>query len=76
MSRNIRTTVVYILNDFKRVHNRIYSDFSVSTRKNFRAVDLMIRNMKLMKNFQINIFFDNDFVENFSITTSKIDIIN
>ena len=30
MNRNIRTTTVYILNDFKRAHNKIYSDFSAS----------------------------------------------
>ena len=31
MNRNIRTTAVYILNNFKRVHSKIYSDFSAST---------------------------------------------
>ena len=30
MSRNIRATAVYILNDFKRAHSKIYFDFSVS----------------------------------------------
>ena len=30
MNRDIRATAVYILNDFKRVHNKIYSDFSAS----------------------------------------------
>ena len=56
MNSNIRTTVVYILNDFKRVHSKIYFDFSASTQKDFRAADLMIKNMKLIKNFQANIF--------------------
>ena len=50
MNRDIRATVVYILNDFKRVHSKIYSNLSASTRKNFRAADLMIRSMKLIKN--------------------------
>ena len=72
---SIRATVVYILNDFKRVHNKTYSDFSASTRENLRVVDLMIRNMKLIKSFQTNIFFDDDFVESFSVTASKVDII-
>ena len=49
MNRGIRATAVYILNNFKHVHNKIYSDFSSSTRKNFRAADLMIRDIKLIK---------------------------
>ena len=51
MSRNIRATAVYILNDFKRVHSKIYSDLSALIQKDFRAADLMIRNMKLIKKF-------------------------
>ena len=50
MNRNIRATAVYILNDFKRVHSKTDSDLSASISKNFRAADLMIRNMKLIKN--------------------------
>ena len=50
MSRDIRAIVVYILNDFKRVYNNIYSDFSALTRKDFRVADLMIKDMKLIKN--------------------------
>ena len=75
MNRNIRATAVYILNNFKRAHNKIYFHFSTSTRKNLRAVDLMIKNMKLMKNFQANAFFNDDFVESFSVIASRIDII-
>ena len=75
MNRNIRTTAVYILNDFKRAYNKIYSNLFASTRKNFCAVDLMIRDMKLIKNSQTNIFSDIDFVENFLVTVSRIDII-
>ena len=67
--------VVYILNNFKRVHNKVYSDFFTSIQENFRAADLIIKNMKLIKNFQINAFFDNDFVKSFSVTASKVDII-
>ena len=51
MNRDIRATAVYILNDFKRVHSKTYSDFSASTRENLRAADLMIKDMKLIKNF-------------------------
>ena len=51
MNRDIRTTVVYILNDFKRAHNKIYFDFFASIRKDLRAADLMIKDMKLIKNF-------------------------
>ena len=75
MNWSIRTTAVYILNDFKRAHSKIYFNFSASTRKNLRAIDLMIKNMKLIKNFRANAFFSDDFVENFSIIVSKVDII-
>ena len=51
MNRSIRAIVVYILNNFKRVHSKIYSDFSSSIRKNFRAADLMMKDMKLIKKF-------------------------
>ena len=51
ISRSIRTIAVYILNDFKRAYNKNYFDFSVSIRKNFCTADLMIKNMKLIKNF-------------------------
>ena len=75
MNRDIRATAVYILNDFKRAHSKIYSDLSASTRKNLRAADLMIRDMRLIKNFQANTFFDDDFVKSFSVTASRVDII-
>ena len=51
MNRNIRATAVYILNNFKRVHSKIYSDLFASIQENFRAADLMIKNMRLIKNF-------------------------
>ena len=75
MNRNIRATVIYILNNFKRVHNKIYFDFFTSIRKNFRAADLIIKNTKLIKNFQANAFFDDDFVESSSVIVSRVDII-
>ena len=74
MNRNIRTIVIYILNDFKRVHSKIYSDFFVSIRKDLRAADLMIKSIRLIKNFQTNAFFDDDFVKSFSIIINKVDI--
>ena len=74
MNRDIRATVVYILNDFKQVHNKIYFNFSALTREDFRAVNLMIRNIKLIKNFWINVFLDNDFVESSSIIINRVDI--
>ena len=75
MNRSIRATAVYILNNFKRVYNKIYSDLSASIRKNLRAVDLMIRDIKLIKKFQINVSFDDDFIKNFSVIVNRIDII-
>ena len=74
MNRDIRATVVYTLNDFKRVHSKIYFDFSALIRKDLRAADLMIRDMKLIENSQANTSFDDDFVENFSVTASRVDI--
>ena len=56
MNRNIRAIAVYTLNDFKRVHNKVYSDFSALIRENFRAADLMIKDMRLIKKIQVNVF--------------------
>ena len=51
INRNIRATVAYILNDFKRAHSKTYSDLSASTREDLCTADLMIKNMRLIKNF-------------------------
>ena len=51
MKRSIRATVVYILNDFKRVYNKIYFNFSTSIWENLCAADLMIKDMRLIKKF-------------------------
>ena len=75
MNRNIRATVAYILNDFKRAHSKIYFDFFASIQKNLRAADLMIRSMKLIKNFQANVSSDDDFVKSSSVIASRVDII-
>ena len=75
MNRDIRATAVYILNNFKRVHNKIYFNLFASIRENLRAIDLMIKNMKLIKNFQANAFFNDDFVKSSSVTASRVDII-
>ena len=73
MSRGIRATAVYILNDFKRVHSKTYSDFFASIQKDLRAADLMIRDMRLIENSQANAFSDSDFVESSSVTASRVD---
>ena len=75
MNQNIRAIAVYILNNFKRTYNKIYSDLSASIWKDFRAVDLMIKDIKLIKNFQANVFSDDDFIKNFLVTVKKINII-
>ena len=75
MNRSIRAIAVYILNDFKRTHSKIYSDLFASIREDLRAADLMIRDMRLIKNSQANAFSDDDFVKSFSITASRVDII-
>ena len=74
INRSIRATAVYILNNFKRAHSKTYFNLSASIRKNLRAADLIIKDMKLIKNFQINVSFNDDFVKNFSVTASKVDI--
>ena len=75
INRDIRAIIVYILNDFKRAHSKTYADFFASTQANLRAADLMIRNIRLMENSQANVFFDEDFVEDSSVTASRVDII-
>ena len=75
MNRSIRATAAYILNDFKRVHSKTYFDLFASIRKKFRAADLMIRDMRLIEDFQANAFFDDDFVESSSVIVSRVDII-
>ena len=75
MNRNIQTTAKYIINDYKRVFNDVFIDFLTLTLNNFRAIDLMINDLKLIKNFQTNISFDDDFVKNLSIIVNKIIIV-
>ena len=75
MNRSIRATAAYILNNFKRVHNKICFNLFASIRKNFYAVDLMIKDIRLIENFQANAFFNDDFVKNFLIIASRVDII-
>ena len=75
MNRDIRATAAYILNNFKRVHSKTYFDLFTSIQENLRAVDLMIRGMRLIENFQTNASSDDDFVKSFSIIASKVDTI-
>ena len=56
MNKSIRATAVYILNNVKRVHSKTYFDFSASIREDFRAANLMIKDIRLIKKFQANIF--------------------
>ena len=74
INQNIRAITIYILNDFKHAHSKIYFDFFVSIQKNFRIANLIIKTIKLIKKIQANASFDNDFVESFSITISRFDI--
>ena len=74
MNRNIWRIIVYILNDFKRAYNITYSNLSASTRDNLCTANLMINDMRLIKNLQTNAFFIDIFVKNFLITASKVDI--
>ena len=51
MSRNIRTIIAYILNDFKRVHSKLYSDLFASIQDDFRVANLFISDIRLIKDF-------------------------
>ena len=75
MNQNIQTTIKYIINDYKRAFNDALTDLSTSILNDFRIIDLMINNLRLIKNFQINISFNNDFIKNLSITASKVIIV-
>ena len=75
LNRNIRTTIVYILNDFKRAHSKTYFDLFALIRDDFCAANLIINNMRLIENSQTNASFDDNFVKSFSVTASKVDII-
>ena len=65
----------YIINDYKRVFNDVLIDFFASISNDFRVVDLIINDLKLIKSFQANVFFDDDFVKNSSNTINRITIV-
>ena len=75
MSWDIWAIVVYTLNDFKRAYSKIYSDLSALIRKNLCAADFIIKDIRLIKDFQAKTFFDDDFIESFSIIVSRVNII-
>ena len=51
MNRDIRATVVYILNDFKHAHSKTYFNSSALISENLRAMNLMIKDIRLIENF-------------------------
>ena len=68
-------TTKYIINYYKRAFSNVLIDFSTSILNDFRAINLMISNLRLIKNFQTDISFGDDFVKNSSIIINKIIII-
>ena len=65
----------YIINDYKRVFNNVLINFLILTLNNFRATDLMMSNLKLIKDFQTNASFDDNFIKNSSIIVNRIIIV-
>ena len=68
-------TAKYIINDYKRAFNDVLINFLTSILNDFHATDLTINDLRLIKNFQTNVFFDNDFVKSSSIIVNKIIIV-
>ena len=60
-------TTKYIINDYKRAFSDVLINLSISISNDFRAIDLMMNNLRLIKNFQTDVSFDDDFVKNLSI---------
>ena len=51
VNRDISAIIIYILNDFKRVHNKNYVNLFVPISENLYNIVLMNNNMKLIKDF-------------------------
>ena len=75
MNRNIRTITKYIINDYKRVFSDVLTDLSTLISNDFRAINLMMNDLKLIKNSQADAFFSDDFVKSLSIIANKIIIV-
>ena len=52
MNQNIRMTTKYSINNYKRVFSDVLINLSTSTLNDFRTIDLMMNNLKLIKNFR------------------------
>ena len=65
----------YIMNDYKRAFNDVLINFFILILNDFQAIDLMINDLKLIKNFQTNVSFDDDFIKSLSIIVNKVIII-
>ena len=75
INRNIRTTTKYIINDYKRAFSDVLNDLSTSISNDFRAINLMMNDLKLMKKFQTNVSFNDNFIKSLSVIVNKIIII-
>ena len=75
MNRNIKTTTKYIIDDYKRAFNDILIDFLTSILNDFRATDLMMNDLKLMKDFQTNVSFGDNFIKSSSVIVNRVIII-
>ena len=62
----------YIIDDYKRVFSDVLIDLSTSILNDFRTINLMMNDLRLIKNFQTNVFFDDDFIKSSSIIVNRV----
>ena len=75
INQNIRTTTKYIINDYKRAFSDVLIDFFTLTSNDFRVINLIMNDLKLIKDSQANASFDDDFVKSSSDIINKITIV-
>ena len=51
MNQNIRTTTKYIINDYKRAFSDALINFLTLISNDFRAINLIMNDLRLIKNF-------------------------
>ena len=51
VNQNIQITTKYIIDDYKRAFSDVLISFLTSTSNDFRAIDLMMNDLKLIENF-------------------------
>ena len=67
--------IKYIINDYKRAFNDVLIDFFTLILNDFCVADLMMNNLKSIKDFQADVSFDNNFVKNSLNIINRITIV-